>query len=178
MRSICAMVVMAGIAPQVWSEEKTIENPVIASWAKQKAGTTLTQLITIEGPSIKSETTLTYTVVEVKADKVVLELATKTKIGGMVFTPPASNIEIVKSVKADETKKPEGETTEGEETLKISGKEYKTKWTKLKSKNGDSENQVWTSSGVPNLIVKSITKTTGKGANGTTTVEVTEIKVP
>jgi hypothetical protein len=190
MRNLYAMLLVIGFASLAWGEDKTIDNPAFATWAKQKVGTTVTQKMTTEASGNKSETTMIFKLVEVKADKVVLEVTTKVKAAGMEFTQPAQNMDVEKTVKVpnDKTKaeieknQAKGETTEGEETLKISGKEYKTKWTKFKGKNGDIEyeTQAWTSADMPNLTVKSVTKTSGKDANATSTtlVEVTEIKVP
>jgi len=165
----------------------SIENPIYATWAKLKPGTTVVQKIITDSAGQKSETIMTYKLKEVTADKVVLDLVTKSKIAGVEFEAPAQPYEIQKMTPLPEGKtkedvakaKPEGVTSEGEETMKIGGKDYKTQWYKYKTKSGDfeMESQSWTSPDVPNMTVKMVSKTSGATAS-TTTLELVEIKVP
>ncbi len=190
MRNSFAVLVVFGFAPLAWSQETTVENPAFKSWASHKVGTTVTQKMNSEAAGNKIELTQTYKLTAVKADKVTVEVTTKSKIGGMEFEQPAQSMDIEKTVKIAagqkkedvEKGKPEGVTSEGEETIKISGKDYKTKWYKYKQKTGDIETDVqsWTCNDMPMLTVKMVMKATAKdpAQNSSTTMEVTEIKIP
>lgn len=189
MRYLFPMLLLLGFTVTSVAEEKTIENPVYATWAKQKAGTTLTVKNITEANQSKTESLMTYKLLEVKPDKVLLEVTSKTKVMGMEFDSPPTRMEIEKSTKvtidpkvkeAQEKAKKDYTTTTGEETLKIAGKEYKCKWSKVKgtTMGVEYESQTWTSGEVPNVTVKMISKSTGKDINSVTTIEVTEFKVP
>ncbi|CAN5325024.1 hypothetical protein BH11PLA2_BH11PLA2_01070 [soil metagenome] len=189
MRNLFAVLMLAMFVPVVSAEDKVIDNPAFATWAKQKVGTTMVMKTISETGGMKSEIAMTYKVVEVKADKVIVEVATKSTFNGMSFDAPAQKMDIEKTFKvpaadpnAPKPEKPQFTTTTGEETLKIGGKDIKTKWTKVKGKSGDAEyeSQTWTSDDMPNMTVKMVSKNTGKDASmtTTTTMEVTEFKVP
>jgi len=60
-----------------------VENPAYAAWAKFKPGTTLTLQQTMEGPGIGDyRRTVVQKLVEVKADRIELEVVTESVIAG------------------------------------------------------------------------------------------------
>jgi hypothetical protein len=164
----------------------TMDNPVFASWAKSKPGTAVTLKITAEVAGQKSETRMTSTLSSLTADVATVEVETVTKAGGREFKSPPTKIENKKVVELPAGKKkadfdkPEGFVDQGEEKLKIGGKEYKTKWVRVKIKKDGSEYEAktWSSDDVPGTMVKMETKSSGGGVESKTTLELVEIKVP
>lgn len=189
MRILCALVLLVGCVSMARAEEKSVDNPAYPVWAKQKVGTTLTVKNVTEAAGQKTESLMTYKLLEIKPEKVVLEITSKTILMGMEFAGPPSKMEIEKTTKvtvdpkaqeAAEKAKKNYATTNGEETLKIGGKDYKCKWSKVKGATDgvEYESTTWTSDEIPNLMVKMNSKSTGKDINSTTTIEVTEFKTP
>jgi hypothetical protein len=122
----------------------------------------------------------------VTADKVVVEMAGKSKVAGMeIAIPPTKQeytktVELPKGAKKEEFgKKPEGTTKEGAETLKAAGQEIKTKWYEIEIKaNGmDIRSKMWMSDDVPGSMVKMESKVAGAVAVETK-MELVEFKKP
>ncbi len=164
----------------------TMDNPLYASWAKAKKGTVVTTKQTSEVAGQKAETTTIYKLTELTADVATVEVVSITKAGGQEVKSEPFKMENKKTIdlppgkKKEDIEKTEGQVDQGTETLKIGGKEYKTKWVKIKlNKNGiDIESKNWVSDDVPGMVVKLETKTSGMGFSSLTTMEVTEIKLP
>lgn len=164
---------------------ETIDNPAFKSWSNFKPGTSITMKTESEFNKMKSEIVIVTKLVEVGKDKCVVEVETITKVNGMEFKSPAMKQDVPKSFdvpkpkdgeKPAKVEKPETTMEEGKETLKISGIEVKTKWTKYKTKTkeGDHEGQTWMSDDVPGGLVKSVSK----AGDVTSTTELIEIKKP
>lgn len=178
--SLLAVVLAAGVC-----HADPVDNPEYKNWAGFKPGTTTTMKMDSDFNGTKSEVTITSKLVEVGADKLVIETVTASKIGGMEFKQPATKRDVPKTIevgkpaagdKPANPSKPEGTTEEGAETLKVGGVEVKTKWYKYKAKTaaGEAEGQTWTSDEVPGQVVKSVTKAGGVS----TKMELTEFKKP
>lgn len=160
-----------------------IENPEFKQWAAFKAGATATLKTESEFNNMKSEITITTKLIEVGADKLVVETTSASKFNGMEFKQPPTKRDVPKTIDipkapADKPKaeKPEGKTEEGTETLKVGGQDVKTKWVKYTAKTADGEvvSQTWTAEDVPGTVVKLVTKT----KTVTTTMTLTEFKKP
>lgn len=178
--TLAALVVAAGSC-----RAEPVENPEFKNWSQFKAGATATLKTESEFNGMKSEIVITNKLVEVGADKLVLETTTVSKFNGMEFKQPPTKRDVTKTIDLPKAagdkptakpEKPEGTTEEGTETLKIDGKDVKTKWVKFKNKtpDGDVEGQTWTSDDVPGMVVKNVTKT----KTVTTTMTLTEFKKP
>ena len=177
------LVLVPGIAPA----DETIANPEFACWSKFKKGTSVTLKMTTMAAGTKSETTVTTTLVETSADKLVVETTSVANVAGMVIKSPAFKRDVQKTVmvpkglKKEELQggKPPGTVEEGTETLKIAGKEIKAKWYKSKSEAAGtkSETKMWMSDDVPGMMVKMEASTAGAFAS-TTKMELVEIKKP
>ena len=134
-----------------------------------------------------SEVTLTNTLVEVGADKVVLETSSVVKVNGMEIKAPAMKRDVAKSITLPKgakkedfiAGKPPGTTEEGTETLKVGGTEVKTKWYRVKAEAGGvtTESKMWVSDAVPGMMVKMEATIGGKIAT-TTKMELVEFKKP
>lgn len=180
--AFAALVLFAGSA---FAQEK-FDNPEFASWSKHKPGTSITLKSSVMSGAVKSETTITTTLVEVGSDKLVLEMATTTHVNGMEFKNPPMKRDVAKTLelpkgtpKPDPNKKPEGVIEEGTEDVKIGTATVKAKWYKAKTKVGETETEAksWVSDEVPGGFVK--LEATSKGPNAATfTMEVIAFKKP
>ena len=188
MRLAClAAVAVLALAAGAASAQEKVENPEFVSWSKFKKGTTTTLKMTSTTAGVVTESTITTTLVEVGADKIVVEAAGVTAFNGMEFkAPPTSRevkktIELPKGVKSDgpQGQKPKGAYEDGNETLKVGGMEIKTKWYKIKTEiNGSTtDSKVWMSDDVPGNTVKMEGTTIGKVVT-TIKMELIEFKKP
>ncbi len=161
-----ALVLAAATAPA--QDKKKVDNQEYANWSKFKPGTTATLKMTTESTGMKTGSTVISKLIEVKDDKLVLEMDTETELMGKPFKAPAMKRDVTKTVEVDakaadlaKAGKPEGTFEEGTETLKVGGTEVKTKWYKYKSKLeglGETSGQMWTSDEVPGMLVKMTSK--------------------
>jgi len=182
-----AAVVLCALAPGLAAAQDKVDNPEFANWSKFKKGTSVTMKSVSSFNNMSSEATITSTLVEVGADKLVIEMASSVKSGGMEFKGEPMKRDVSKTVtlpkdfkKEDFAKgKPPGTYEEGTETLKVGGVEVKTKWYKYKveMEGTKTEAKMWTSEDVPGIMVKSEMMTSGAVAT-TTKMEITEIKKP
>lgn len=170
------------VGPGFAAAAEKIDNPEFKGWSSLKAGTTVTYKSTNEFAGNKSEVTITHKLVEVGADKAVVETSTVTTVAGMEIKGPALKRDVPKQVdlpegkKAGDAAKPEGTFEEGTEEVKVGGATYKTKWYKFKTeKPVQASGQVWVCDEVPGQLVKMVTKIEGQVA-GSTTMELVEVK--
>src|SRR5262249_37651879 len=142
---------------------------------------------TSEFGKMTTESVMTTTLVEVGADKLVIETSSTVKANGMEFKAPPIKRDVEKTItvpkvekKVDDPKtKPAIKMEEGTETIKIAGVEMKAKWIKstFEAQGNKTEMKMWMSDDVPGNLLKSVTKTTGQFASITTT-ELVEFKKP
>lgn len=168
-------------------DREKIENPQYTSWAAFKPGTivvhrTVTKATGTDGETV---TTSTYKLIELTPDKAVVEIQNSTRRydGHEVNNPPEKfshrkDLLLPPGVKREGASKPAGVTAEGEETVRVGGKEYKAKWYRGKDRNeaGEMLTQVWSCPDVPGSLVRSVTDTPAIGKK--TTTEVVEIRLP
>jgi hypothetical protein len=175
------------VVPAIASADETIANPEFASWSKFKKGTSVTLKMTTVAAGTKSETTVTTTLIETGADKLVVETTSVANVAGMVIKSPAFKRDVQKTVmvpkglKKEELQggKPPGTTQEGTETIKIAGTDVKTKWYKYQSEAGGvkSDSKMWMSEDVPGMMVKMESSTAGAIVS-TMKMQLVEIKKP
>jgi hypothetical protein len=176
--TVAVLVLAVGAA----SADETVPNPEFANWSKFKKGTSVKLKTTSSAAGMTSETFSTSTLVEVGADKIVVEYETTTVFNGMEVKAPASRREIPKTItkapppKTDDTKQVVTEEN-GTETIKHLGREIKTKWTKntVEANGIKTVSKLWMSDDVPGMMVKMETTLSG-GFASTIRAEVIEIK--
>lgn len=175
------------LVPAIAPADETIANPEFASWSKFKKGTSVTLKMTTMAAGMNSETTVTTTLIEAGADKLVIETTSVANVAGMTIKSPPFKRDVQKTVmvpkglKKEELQggKPPGTVEEGTETVKIAGTEVKAKWYKSKTDAGGTktESKIWMSEDVPGMMVKMEASTAGAFAS-TTKMELVEIKKP
>lgn len=172
--------------PATVAPREQVENPQYTSWAHFKKGTSVVHkaITKATGHQEVTTTTMTYTLLEREDTHVVVEMKAFTKrYDGIEIKPPPETFHTPRMMTLPPgvtragfaKKKNAGE--QGEETIPIAGKTYKTKWHKSKDRNeaGEVLVQTWTSEEVPGALVKSITNTPAIGK--TTTLEVIAINM-
>jgi hypothetical protein len=179
--------VLLALAAGPAAAQEMIENGEFTSWNKFKKGTSITTKVSSTAGGMASEATMTVTLVDVGADKLVLETTGVTKAMGMEFKQPAVKRDVPRTVALPKGapkppapgSKPEGTYEEGTETLKVAGTEVKTKWYKVKAEMGGikSDAKMWVSEDMPGMMVKVEATTTGTVASETK-MEVVEVKKP
>jgi hypothetical protein len=180
-------VILCALVPGPVAAQDKVDNPEFANWSKFKKGTSVTMKSVSSFNNMSSEATITSTLIDVGADKLVIEMTSAVKSAGMEFKGEPMKRDVSKTVtlpegfkKEDFSKgKPPGTYEEGTETLKVGGSDVKTKWYKYKFEvqGTKTEAKMWMSEDVPGIMVKS--EMTSSGAVATTTkMEVTEIKKP
>jgi len=166
------------------AEAEYVDHPIYKSWAQFKPGTvTTTKSVTIqEGKRI--DAIITHKLVERTDEKVVIEMIFANDATGKMEENSAQKLTynrkfpLFPGVKREEIGKPMGVLEDGEETLKIGAKEYKTHWydTKAKVEAGDILTRAWMSDEVPGQLIKTVHKV--PKADKVTTVTLVEIKTP
>ena len=180
---IALAVVALPLATPAPAAEKAA-NPVYQSWERFSQGTSIVHKPIYDTSMNKYEVTMTYTLVERTRDKVVVEMQVTTRVNGvetrnrpMKMDNPRA-IPLPPGAKAPPAGKIEGMTDQGEEIVKIAGREVKAKWYKARNKveGNDNFTRSWSSDEVPGGLVKSVTTTPGNKSS--MLMELVEIKAP
>ncbi|WP_165226689.1 hypothetical protein [Aquisphaera insulae] len=164
---------------------ENVDHPAYRSWSKHPVGTTIVVRSRTEGKVRTLTTTTTSTLQAIKPDQVTLDVVRESDAtDSLIKSPPETQsifrvFPLLGKTKKEDVGKPTDAIEKGEETLKVSGKEYRTVWydTKGKGEGGLGwTTRVWLSEEVPGRLVKSVTRFPDAGT--TTTVEVIELKAP
>lgn len=177
---------VAAVTPNASPGER-VENPLYTTWAKFPVGARVVQRSVTETKGIDEKTvsTITYQLVEVTADRLVVEMqATTKRYDGVETVNPAERLvnhrwsTLPPGVTPAEKGKPAGVTESGEGTITVGGKEYSAKWYKGTGQNegGKVFTQTWTSESVPGQLVKSVMTMPGTGKS--TTIELVDVTIP
>lgn len=177
----CVVAAPAALAESrvVSTTGEKIDNESYKNWAKFKVGTSVKLKAVSDIAGNKSENTMTYKLVELTAEKAVIEMGMSMKMGDQTMDMPAQKLEQLAKIEKVE---PTGEAKDapkpetGEEEVSVGGKKYKAKWSKLTmEQNGmKTTTKSWTSEEVPGMLLKS--ETTMEGAmSGTTSMELVEM---
>lgn len=182
-----ALVLVTGSAT---AQEKA-DNPDYANWSKFPKGTSVTRIWTSAEPDGRaSVVTETITLMEVGADKLVLEEEFISDVPGAAkFKTKPKKRDVPKTVPLAAGSKPgdlstkwPGAVEEGKEvqTVKVTGGEFKTRWIKTVVERGQSraESKIWLSDEVPGRLVKADDTTSSNGKTYYTFREVVAVKKP
>lgn len=208
MRQTCFASVIALTFAVAAASADEIPNPEFARWSKFEKGTSVTQTSVSKFGNWTFESTQTVTLIEVGAEKLVLEGSCSGKINGVAFEEQRGKVEVTKAVTPTEpmksggvkvevsgsaivisgslslskpkTEKPSGKREEGTETLTVGGIDLKTKWVKYESEveGVKTVEKVWTSEDVPTTVVKSEKVTTSGAFASEYKMELVEFKKP
>jgi hypothetical protein len=144
-----------------------VENPAYKMWSQFKVGSFAELKADMEQGGMKMSMTMTRKLVELTADKAVVEATTSMDMGGMKQSPPAQKQEIPAKVDADKADiaaamqdpsmaggKPE--VKKGEEEITVMGKAMKCQWydVTIKQDNQTVNSKSWLNSTVPGGLVQ------------------------
>ncbi|WP_169977109.1 hypothetical protein [Tautonia rosea] len=163
------------------SQAQTAESPVYNSWAQVPVGTRMIQKtvsVGSDGSSVESRTILTLQSID---DDVARVEQTYVDSEGEEFIQVFRYrrwVALRPGVKAEDLGIPADATDQGEETLQLAGREFKTRWydTVGQAEAGPMLLRTWYSSEVPGLLVKSIKRI--EGFPSTSTVELVDLVLP
>lgn len=169
------------VAPAAAAE---VEHPAFRSWARHPIGTTIAVRSVTESPASRLTTTTTTKLLEIKPDGAVLETQVTSDATGKLVTNQPDRLEqrkmfpVLPGVKPENIGKPSKALAQGEETLKIAGREFRTVWydTKEKGDAGDTFTRTWLSDDAPGRLVKAVTRI--PKASTTVTLELTRFDRP
>jgi len=160
-------------------------NPVYASWAKCKAGTSVRAVTEADAMGQKSKIEVTTTLVEVAKDKVTVEVKTAIEAGGQKMEQPGTKMEIAAAGGGAATgpgtgsaSAPGSDVKQSDEDVTIAGKAYKCHVVEANAKTGTvaTHSKTYTSADVPGYVVKMDASTDGQFKSHTVT-QVVEISV-
>lgn len=180
------ILMMAFVAPCAAEE---VEHPIYRSWAKYPVGTSITTKsvtkgVTREGVEATITTTVKTTLAQVDDQKIVLEKLATSDATGVMTDSPVQTYEqrrmfpLLPGIKAEDVGKPLKASKNGEETIKVLGKEIKAVWfdSSYRGDAGEVFTRTWMNDDYPGRMVKSSTKV--PGGKSSTEIEVIEFKVP
>jgi hypothetical protein len=167
--------------------QERVPNPEFADWSRFKKGTavTLKSVAVVDGT--RTETVDTTTLIEIAADRLILETVSVRKVNGVESRPPAEKQVVLKAIPVPSGMKredfvagrPPNTYEEGTETVKVPAGEFKAKWYKTKVEMGKTTAaaKLWYAGDVPGRFVKGESSASGM-AEATTRTELTEVKKP
>lgn len=179
---LCVFSTLNGLAARSNAEE--VEHPAFKSWAAHPVGTSIAIRSVTSCPASRLTTTTTYKLLELKEDRAILETRKVSDATGQLSEGLPDKMEqrrkfpLLPGVKKEQIGKPLNPIAQGEETLKLAGREIKTFWydTKGQGDAGETLTRTWMSEDVPGRLVKAVTKI--PRADTTVTLELVEFKTP
>jgi hypothetical protein len=161
---------------------KKIDNPTYASWAKFKVGTSTTYVTETDVAGQASKMTMTHKLVELTAEKAVIETTMKTEAAGQSFDMPAQRRDEPKTIEVPavtDPNQPKPDVKEGKGDMTTPAGTFSCKWveTTVAMKGMTTTSRVWQSDDVPGNMVKmeSTTSVEGMGPQKST-MTLTELK--
>ena len=145
------------------------DNPEFKAWSAYKVGTTVKRHQSVSTAGTKQEMEMTTKLVELAADKAVVEDSVAMNVNGQVMNLPGNKRTIPAKLSGPAVvppavpNAPKVDAKEGEETVEAGGKSYKCKTveTAMKGPQGETSSKIWTSTDVPGGLVKMTSQTNG-----------------
>lgn len=179
--AVACICLMAGVSR---AADELVDNPAYKSWSKLKVGSIVTLESNTDVGGQKFKTEMTQKLVEITADKAVVEIIIKFDIPG-AKPPPAQKQTFAAKVKKEEAtvgKLPEGMKGEvkdkGTEKVKVAGKEYDCKVYEFtgEQQGVKSTGKTWTTEEIPGTLLKMESTANVGGQDMKTSMVVTKIE--
>jgi hypothetical protein len=175
---IVAMVCLSGST----ALGQTVEAPIYTSWARFPVGTTITLRTTYESSDGKKDESTTTQRLVSKGEKEVVVEQVRPADDGEEITQTFKHrrlFPLLGGMKPEDVGKPRDALAQGEETLQIAGKSFKTIWHDQRSQTeaGPAITRSWIADDVPGRLLKAVTRLE-KGTTATTTIVLVEIETP
>ena len=188
MRTVLVIVTLLVSMPLLAADDdkdKLVDNPIYGGWAGHKPGATATvvEKTMYSGeeknlaPDVK---TITYTLVSVSADKVVVKaVVAEQELLGTIESAPTKHTYPAKLKQSYlEAALPDLESTKGEEAIEWEGKKIKchTLYGSYKKEGAEVAFKAWHSEHIPGGVVKRTRTTKQDGKTVTTTITLQSYK--
>lgn len=175
------IVCVLGIVATSACGQEMIDSPAYQSWASHKPGTKVTQESQVSAEGMTMTHQITQTLLEVTADKVVIEVGMSMDMGGMKHQMKRKQEIAAKVAKGQENLPPDvkGSFKDlGQETVEISGKSYTCRVGQFtgESDQGKVSGKVWTCGEIPGHMARMEMKMESP-EQVTTTMKVMEIEL-
>jgi hypothetical protein len=163
---------------------KKIDNPTYASWAKFKVGTSTTYVTETVAQGQTAKMTATHKLVELTAEKAVIETSMKTEAAGQSFTMPTQRrdeLKILEVPTGTEATQPKPEIKLGTGDVTTPAGTFSCQWTETTVAMAGMTNtsKIWQSESVPGGMVKMESSTAVEGMDPQkSTMTLTELKKP
>lgn len=178
------MFVITTAARPAQAQREQAENPTYRNWNGFAPGTAVTYRSWTESAEGKSEVLVTYELLDRTEEKIVINMTTIAQLNDEKIKHPPQRLEnrrffrLPPGVSEAEFGKPRGVLAEGEETVEVSGRSFKTKWYRARTTGdaGETFTTSWSSEQIPGRLVKSISET--PKTRSVTKVELVDVKIP
>jgi len=136
-----------------------VDNLQFKYWSGCKPGSWVKMKMVLERGGKKGESDMTYTLLELKDDMAVVEVAGISRFGEKEYPISAQKQEIKAKEPADKTKIEK----EGDEEIEVAGKKLKCHWYEYSNKVGDKESKgkAWMSMDIPGGVARGETMLPG-----------------
>lgn len=159
-----------GDKPATPRATKKIDNPEYAQWAVFKVGAFVELTTESNQGGMSSTLKMAHKLLELTAEKAVVETTMTTVAGGQEMAMPAQKRDVPKVVEVPDVQVPETKPVdapkvkEGEETIEVGGKKVacKTFETTMEFSGMQTWRKTWTSKEIPGQTAKMESKTEGK----------------
>ena len=182
--SVPFVALAAALAPGL-ARAADVDHPAYVSWSKQPVGTQIKFRSETDSNGHILTTTTTTILKELKPDRAIFQVQRVSDATGREVTSIPERSVLVRKfplfpgVKREDVGKPTGAVDQGEETLRLAGRELRTVWfdTKTKGDGGlDVFSRTWMTDAAPGRLIKSVTRI--PQAKTVVTVELTEWAAP
>lgn len=161
---------------------KKIENPTYTEWARFKVGAFVEMTNDSEVSGNKSSTKMTTKLLEMTAEKLVLETTMVSKMGDQEYALPASKQDVPKMLEVPDVKTPEPKpeekpkVVEGSDTIDVAGKKVACKTTEIKYDNSGTKGWVktWSTKEIPGGVARSESTSETKAGEMTISSKTTQ----
>jgi hypothetical protein len=153
--------VLAGAAS---ARADDIDNPKYKQWSRFKVGSFVTMKMVVETGGNKTELENTTTLVELTAEKAVVEMKGKMALGAYKIDIPANKLEIPARIHKPEAGSGDAKPAEGTEEVEVGGKKVSSRTAESSSEADGTKKhvKVWLSDEIPGGVAK--TEQTAEGA--------------
>ena len=188
--SLVLVMMFAQVAAAQTAPAQLVDNPIYQSWSSQKVGTKVTSRAETLAQGMTIAMEVVQTLVEVKPEKLTLEVVTTIDMMGSRQSQPAQKQEVAAKVDASQANLPSGVGANaaisnvtmkqvGKESVEVGGKKYDCVIHEFEATTaqGKMTGKLWNTPLIPGNLAKSETNIAGRlTATSKTTVTLIEAK--
>jgi hypothetical protein len=162
---VIRMLALGGIVSAcAWTAQESVENPEYKAWASFKPGSYVTLNEVQDSKSIRIDTETTLSLLDLNADRALVEVKTRQSADADSGDPPAEERRIPALVPWGQLRTP---SKDGIEEISIRGRKFLCHW--VEEENEGRRTRTWNTVGVPGGVVRRMITT--EGSERTVTVQ-------